>query len=230
MFRITRTSDDVTDGTATETHALSLLRRALTRHYDIEARPDGSAHITWARRQFDPHHDGRTVNTPRSLTLTPTTPIRSLPKTVLGDLKLIRTAPWNPRLETEGGLEVIEQGLFRIPPAATARLRDRGLITTDGDGYVRLTLTARIAVHAHQHRTHTTPPKGWTRPSDLGLTGNGLNKPGRRNGLHYSAGSWAHCPCGNLAAYTDTRDEARAKAREHRITETTRFLTHTLNP
>ncbi|MEV6574899.1 hypothetical protein [Streptomyces sp. NPDC051577] len=228
MFLFTLTQEFVRQGTATESHAITLLRRAVRRGYDVEAAPDGSVAVNWTYRRFHPHDENRTLTEPRSLTLTPQILIRGLTETTRQDLELIQAAGDRARFETQSGRQVVTLGFHRIPPAASARLNERGFITDD-HGRARLTLPALIAMHAQDHRTHTTIPQGWVRPSETGhASAAGLNRPGRRNGLLYSRTSAALCRCGDLSIHADTRDEARRRARDHRLTTTAQFIREAL--
>ncbi|MCY0963374.1 hypothetical protein [Streptomyces sp. H27-H5] len=152
MFLFTLTQDFVRQGTATESHAITLLRRAVRRGYDVEAATDGSVAVNWTYRRFHPHDE------PRSLTLTPQILIRGLTETTRQDLELIQAAGDRARFETQSGRQVVTLGFHRIPPAASVRLNERGFITDD-HGRARLTLPALIAMHAQDHRTHTTAPR-----------------------------------------------------------------------
>ncbi|MCX5079021.1 hypothetical protein OG321_42255 [Streptomyces sp. NBC_00424] len=227
MFRLTLTQEFVRETTATESHAITLLRRTVRRGYDVEAATDGSVAVNWTYRRFHPRDENRTLTEPRSLTLTPQILIRGLTEATRRDLELIQEAGRRARFESQSGRQVVTTGFHRIPPAASARLHERGFITDD-HGRARLTLPALIAMHAQDHRTHTTTPQGWARPSDAGHAGAGLNRPGRRNGLLYNGTSAALCRCGALNVHADTRDEARRRARDHQRTATAQFIREAL--
>ncbi|MGW1989620.1 hypothetical protein [Embleya sp. NPDC001921] len=219
MFReIVTHSGGVTEGTASEAHAESLLRRAVQRGYRIEATPDGGVTITWIVNTFRTPHgtEGRAV------ILTPFMPVgKALTEATRADLDLIHKSPADYATDANGA-RVISGLFWSIPQGATARLRARKLVTED-DGPVRLTLTARLALFATSHRTHTTEPAGWYRPADRGIASAGLNKPGGRAGHLYSRTSTAVCQCGYTKVCED-RDEARRDAAEHRATAATTFV------
>lgn len=231
MFRETiHHAGGVTEGTASETHALYLLRRAARRGHDIEATRAGGARITWTARRFG-RRDGEVTEEARSIELAPHLPVgTALTDATVRDLTDIHEAR-RPRYAEEDGRRVISLNHFcRIPPVATARLRARGMVTEDSDGRVRLTLTARLGLLARAHRTRTTEPRGWQYPADIGMASAGLCKPGRRSGLLYDRGSAAVCTCGQLAAYGDGRDEARRRAAEHRREVARAFIVADLEP
>ncbi|MEU5834507.1 hypothetical protein ABZ820_12655 [Streptomyces diacarni] len=231
MFRETiHHAGGVTEGTASEAHALYLLRRAARRGYDIEVTKAGGALITWTARLFG-RRDGEVIEEARSIELAPHLPVgAALTDATVRDLTDIHEAR-RPCYADENGRRVISlNGFCRIPPAATARLRARGLVAEDGDGRVRLTLTARLGLLARAHRTRTTEPRGWHYPADIGMASAGLCKPGRRSGLLYDRGSAAVCSCGQIAAYGDGRDEARRRAADHRREITRAFILADLTP
>ncbi|MFZ3595082.1 hypothetical protein [Streptomyces sp. BH104] len=198
-------------GNASEQHALILLRRAMHRGYALDLTTGGGATITWtAKRQV-----GETVHEePRSISLVPHLPVaRSLTENTCYDLFLIDGQRDDPRYDPEQ--RVITGGFWRIPQAATARLRARGLVVVDDENRVRQSLAARFGLEAGEHRTRTTEPAGYRHASDSGLTTAGLNKPGRRAGVAYSAASVALCECG-FARHCGDRAEARRHITGHR--------------
>lgn len=217
MFRQTVVhADGTSEGDINENQAVHLLRRAARRRYRIEATTNGGAVITWTARFFD----GRTE--PRSITFIPQLPVGgALTDTTVRDLALIDDST-QAHYKLEDERLIISCGLWRIPPAATARLRARGLVTEEGRR-VRLTLAARLALLACDHRTRTTEPAGCSRPSVLGLVSAGLNKPGRRAGLLHSSASTALCGCG-YTAHCGDRTEARRKAADHRAAMAAEFV------
>ncbi|MEU6928988.1 hypothetical protein AB0A05_07470 [Streptomyces sp. NPDC046374] len=213
MFRETVThAGGSTEGTASEAHALMLLRRAARRGYAIEATRDGGALITWIRRELR----GGTAH--RSISLTPQMPVGKLTEALTGDLHAIRDLRPARYVLNDVGRRIILAGLAEISPLATAALRARQLVTAAERGTVRLTLTARLGLLAAEHRTTTTEPEGWSRPADLGMHGvtAGLNRPGRRAGMLNRTASAATCSCGQLRAFGGDRAEARRLARDHR--------------
>ncbi|WP_405759480.1 hypothetical protein OG234_13360 [Streptomyces sp. NBC_01420] len=200
-----------TTGTATESHASYLLRRALRRGFDVEATPGGGARIDWTALSLT--GDGAPVRAPRSITLSPQTPAGTLTDTVRADLAAIADTP-AARHDTDRGARVIVGGLWRIPPGATARLHARGLVIEE-QGRPRLSLAAQLALLAHAHRTTTTQPEGWHRSTDP-YGSAGLNRPGRRAGLMHDRTSAAVCSCGELSAWGGDQEEARRLATAHR--------------
>ncbi|MEW2071805.1 hypothetical protein [Streptomyces sp. NPDC007346] len=221
MFHETIThAGGTTEGVASEAHAVTLLDRAVRRQYAVEATPAGGALITWTRHLFGP---GATsvVLVDRSIRLDPMTPVGNLTDAVREDLALVDGDP-HARYELQQERRVITGGLWRIPPFATAGLRARRLVVEDR-GHVRLTLTARLGLLAHAHRTTTTAPRGWYHPSAYESAG--LNRPGRRAGLLRDSTSTAVCTCRELSAVAGDRDEARRLARDHRRAVAAAFVT-----
>lgn len=214
MFRETIThAHDVTEGTASEAHGLMLLRRAVRCGYAIEATREGGALITWTRRQL-----GSGAPLHRSITLAPQMPVGNLTEAVVRHLTTIDTVRPARYMQSDTGRRYILAGLVEISPMATAALRARQLVTTEGGDRVRLTLTARLGLLALAHRTRTTEPTGWSRPSGLGRQAvtAGLNRPGRRAGMVHSSASAAVCSCGQLQVFGGDRNEARQLATRHR--------------
>ncbi|MFC8465972.1 hypothetical protein [Streptomyces sp. NPDC057250] len=228
MFRETiHHPGGVTHGHANERHAVSILTRAVRRGYAVEATPSGGALITWTRATFGPTADG-TIRADRSISLEPFTPVGAISPTTRADLALIGGDP-HAHYAEQDGRRVISGLVWRIPAFTTARLRARSLITEDEAGRVRLTLTARLGLLAQAHRTRTTEPAGWHRPSAATPYGSaGLNRPGRRAGMLHDGGSAALCACGGLAGYGSDRAEARRLTAAHRREVTTRFITEHL--
>lgn len=212
MFRETVThAGGTSEGTASEAHALMLLRRAVRRGYAIEATREGGALITWTRRDLG----SRLVH--RSITLAPQMPVGKLTDAIVEDLVTVDELRPAQYIENDFGRRVILAGLVEVGPMATASLRARRLVTTDDQAPVRLTLTARLGLLANAHRTSTTEPQGWARPADIGLQAvtAGLNKPGRRAGMIRSSGSAATCTCRELHEFGGDRTEARRLAHIH---------------
>ncbi|GAA2948521.1 hypothetical protein ACFPN0_15065 [Kitasatospora cinereorecta] len=223
MFRETVThAHDITEGTASESHGLLLLRQAVRRGYAIEATREGGALITWTRRQL-----GSGAPLHRSITLAPQMPVGKLTEAVVRDLTTIDTVRPARYMESDAGRRYILAGLVEISPMATAALRARQLVTAEADDRVRLTLTARLGLLALAHRTTTTEPTGWSRPADLGRQAvtAGLNRPGRRAGMVRSSASTASCSCGRLQGFGGDRNEARRLATRHRHDAAAEFVT-----
>ncbi|MFB7496061.1 hypothetical protein ACFC09_15440 [Streptomyces sp. NPDC056161] len=131
----------ISQGHATEAHALQLIRRAFRRGHTVDATPEGGAVLTWTALRLV---DGEAVEQGRSISLTPQTPAGPLTDAVRGHLlNLHASAAGLPaRLD---GRPVIRVGHQTIPPAATSHLYGHRLVTEEG-GRVRLTLTARLAL------------------------------------------------------------------------------------
>lgn len=208
-----------TRGNASEQHAKLLLTRAGRRGYRVEVTRAGGVLVSWTARQLN--GDDRVVKRERSVLLAPRGPVTScLTERTLADLDLIVQERSRYR-RLEG--DILCGRWRRIPPAATHRLIRRGLVDVDEDGLVWVTLAARLARLAREHRATTTQPVGWFRPADRGVASAGLNKPGRRAGLLYSPESTAHCPCG-WRAFAGDRTEARRLAAGHRAEMTAQFV------
>lgn len=211
MFRETIThAGGVTEGTASEAHALTTLRRAVRRGYAIDVTREGGALITWTRREM------RGGIAQRSITFAPQMPVGTLTEAVIRDLTDIDGLRPVRYTENDHGRRIILAGLTEISPMATAALRARKLVTADAYGKVRLTLTARLGLLAVAHRTTTTEPEGWSRASGSRLVTAGLNRPGRRAGMVRQSASAASCSCGQFSAFGGDRTEARNLARRHR--------------
>ncbi|QKW06969.1 hypothetical protein HUT18_11735 [Streptomyces sp. NA04227] len=203
-----------TEGNATEGQALWLLGRAVRRNFDIDVTTDGGMLISWtAHRQVGEH----VTSHPRSIRLRPHLPVaKALTDATCSDLLLIdsvRDAQYDPIKRVMTG------GIWLIPPAATARLRARGLVVVDDRNQVRQSLTAQIGLFARDHRTRTTEPDGYRYPPGGGA---------RRN----SSASVAICECG-FARHTSDRDEARRHITGHRHEvsgEFARALVNALTP
>lgn len=229
MFNQTqRHAGGVTQGTASERHARMLLVSAVRRGYAVEATPAGGALITWTRHLFGP--DGfSVVRADRSISLVALTPVGPLTEVIRDDLALIAQER-RARYASEGRRRVIGGLTWRIPAGATARLLDRGLVVEE-EGLVRLALTARLGLLAQTHRTRTTEPEGWYRPSAGDPYGSaGLNRPGGRAGMRRDNTSSADCKCGALSAVCGDRTEARRMADRHRREVAARFVTDQLIP
>ncbi|MFE3378749.1 hypothetical protein [Streptomyces anulatus] len=230
MFKQTQQhAGGVTEGTAIERHARRLLVTAVRRGYAVEATPTGGAHITWNALLFGPG-GGSVVRAPRSIELAPFTPVGALSATTREDLALI-AGDRHARYAEQAGRRVITGPFWTIPAFATARLRARALVVEE-EGRVCLTLTARLGLLAQAHRTRTTEPEGWYRPSAGDRYGSaGLNRPGRRAGVMRDGSSWAVCSCGELTgALGEDRAGARRLAAEHRREVAARFIAERLAP
>ncbi|GGW99935.1 hypothetical protein [Streptomyces chryseus] len=212
----------VTEGTAHERHATMLLASAVRRGYAVEFTPAGGALITWTRHLFGPGGNSA-VRAERSISLEPLTPVGALSATTRLDLNLI-AGDRHTRYAEKDGRRVIAGLTWQIPAFTTARLRARRLVVEEGDR-LRLSLTARLGLLAQQHRTRTTDPRGWYRPSagdPYGVAG--LNRPGGRAGMLRDGGSAAMCSCGALSGWGGGRDEARRLTRDHRRAVAAAFI------
>lgn len=229
MFRETlHHAGGVTEGAASNRHATMLLTRAVRRAYAVEATPSGGALITWTRRLFGPGAVSA-VRAERSIGLEPVTPVGALSAATRDDLALIAATP-DARYAIQGGRRIITGLMWTIPPFPTARLRARGLVVEE-NGRLRLSLAAQLGLLAQAHRTRTTEPQGWYRPSASAPYGSaGLNRPGGRAGMLRDGSSAALCACGALSATGGDRTEARRLAAEHRREMTARFITDRLCP
>ncbi|MDX3672748.1 hypothetical protein [Streptomyces europaeiscabiei] len=230
---VTHTDGSTSTGTATETHALRLLRKAVRRGYHVEATRTGGAII---ERDV---HDGSPVPKKHTVTLEPVQAIGTLTVTVRRDIAAVEArgaylvTAAEPQFRTNVGR--IAAGFASIPPAASQRLVDRGLVgvgqpyTATSNGFlpetrvpVRVSLVAQLAMLAQDHRTHTIAPAGYVRPADVGSSSAGRQTPG--GGLLYSRASPAGCSCRQWSATADGRDDARRLAREHRQRAAAAFI------
>ncbi|GHA94411.1 hypothetical protein [Streptomyces chryseus] len=229
MYRETvQHSTGVTEGTASERHATMLLTSAVRRGYAVEFTPAGGALITWTRHLFGPG-EGSVVRAERSISLEPLMPVGALSPTTRIDLDLV-AGDRQAQYAEKGGRRVITGLVWEIPAFTTARLRARGLVVEDGER-LRLSLTARLGALAQQHRTRTTEPRGWYRPSAGDPYGAaGLNRPGGRAGMLRDGGSAATCSCGALSGWGGDRDEARRLTRDHRRAVAAAFIAEHLAP
>lgn len=221
-FSETVTSADgtVSTGTCSEAHAWSLLQRAVRHGYSVEATRTGGAVIV---REIP---SGSLTWTPRrkhTVTLEPSAAAGKITDQMRRDLDAIaarRSGAW-----LAAGR--INAGFYTVPKAAAARLVQRGLVTVDGTA-VSLSLAARLAMLAQDHRTTTSEPPGYRRPIDMAFRdalrtggpvqwdGNvGLNKGGGRGGKAYYRDSTASCTC-RWSYPPEDRDDARRRAHLHR--------------
>lgn len=133
-----------------------------------------------------------------TVTLKPTRKMPLVTKSMADDLEeLIKCR--NPVVHGPGR---IRAGFYSVPPAATARLWERGLIdfgdNKEGDP-VTVTLTGHLALALRTHRAETTHPIGeYTEDGPLP-----------------TGGARAHCTCG-WSCLEPRRDQARAVAKQHR--------------
>jgi hypothetical protein len=236
MFRETITSADESSeqGSCTEAHALSLLRAAVRRGYRVEATRQGGAVIV-----RDVATGLSVVPRHRTIILEPVTVAGTVTATMRADLDALARRDGKSPAEWRDGR--IRAGLYCIPPAAVRRLVARGLVTASGQcGPVALTLAARLAMLATDHRTTTSKPPGYQYPSDMayrdalrtgqvvtlstpGIGAIGLNKPGRRAGRAYYRDSTASCSC-RWSWPAEDREDARRRARGHRQEATAAML------
>lgn len=221
MFREVITSADgtIAEGTCSEAHALALLRTAVRRGYRAEATRHGGAVVerdVW---------DGGFAPRKHTVTLEPLTPAGALTATVRADLDAIARAraPYFAREGANAG-RIIAGFRYGIPPATSARLAGRGLVTIGGSGErpaVSLSLAARLAMLAADHHTSTRKPHGVMYLPDEHRAGH----PGSmRRGGYPDFTSTASCVC-RWWKPADDRDSARRKARGHRQQVTAEFVT-----
>ena len=217
---ITSTMDNIRAETECgEDYARCLLMSAVRRRYTVEATRQGGAVIVRDIR-------GGAVPYQRIVTLEPVTPAGKVTATMRLDLAIIdRRAGKTLAARLEPGTRRIDAGLNSIPPAAAARLISRGLVTVTGTS-VAVSLAARLAMLAQDHRTETREPRGYVRPADIGLghLSVGLNKPGGRAGRIYDGSSVASCSCRRWSYPAEDRDHARRRAHEHRQQVTAEFV------
>ncbi|MHB9861934.1 hypothetical protein [Streptomyces sp. YIM S03343] len=240
MFTETITSKDgeTSTGTASEAHALSLLRRAeRRRHCTVEATRSGGVIVV--RKVWD---GSRTPKT-RTIVLEPVMPVGLFTPAVRRALAAVdaRSGAYLVTAAercTRGRVGRISAGFEGVAPAAAARLVERGLVVL-GEPYtavshetgvetrvpVRLSLAARLALLADKHRTRATAPAGYVRPADIGMTGTaGLCKPGRRSGMVYDRISRGGCSCHGWTGTYEGAEEARRAGRAHRQAVTGAFV------
>ncbi|MEW2568365.1 hypothetical protein [Streptomyces sp. NPDC047070] len=134
-----------TRGTASESHALMLMRRALNRGYAMEATPEGGAVIRWTRIDLTTR-----AHADRSILLVPELPVDGLDDSVRALLDLIDLG--DATYDCHADRRVITAAGTEIPPGDTARLRARHLVRVDRHNRVRLTMSARLGLLAHGHR------------------------------------------------------------------------------
>lgn len=198
-------------GTASEAHAVMILRRAVMRGHTIEASADGGATITWTR------YDTTGCPLRRSILLAPQTPV-VMTDEIAQNLETIRTHR-PARLALVDGCRVIRAGQQEISAMDTVVLRTGRLVTTADDRVtVRLTLTAWLAMLTAAHHTTTTEPDTWTRSASSDarqLTTVGVH-PGRHAGMVRIGAAVASCRCGRFTVIGSDVANADARARGHR--------------
>ncbi|MEU3137004.1 hypothetical protein ABZ691_30075 [Streptomyces sp. NPDC006854] len=231
---ITHADGDTATEKSSEADALRLLRTAVRRGYRVEATRNGGAIV---ERDIP---DGRSiVPRTRTVTLKPVTPVGTLTATVrecLNDISVCAAYRIDvAEREFRDRVGRILASFGAAAPAAAARLVARGLVVlgepyeSTSNGYlpeartpVRVSLAARLAMHAQDHRTHTIAPAGYLRPAGAGLVTAGRQAP--RGGLVYSRASAAGCTCRTWSATGDGRDDARRLAQGHRQQQTAEFI------
>ncbi|MGW2951553.1 hypothetical protein [Streptomyces eurythermus] len=144
FYETIRHAGGASEGGASESHALMLLRRAQNRGFGAEATLNGGASIRWTRTDLTTRK-----SVPRSITLTPETPIGILSDATRARLSLIGLGDARHVLTADS--RHIVAGDTVIPMGETARLRARRLVAVDSQGRVRLTLAARLGLLAHDH-------------------------------------------------------------------------------
>ncbi len=175
--------------------ALRLVWRGQRLNAPVTATKDGTLTVTRKR--------GTQVTA--TITLTPaSTPVR-LTKTQRQDLELIRLS---------SGRAVLRDGRIRaalrsIPPAAAARLLDKGLILADGE-QVFISLAGRLAMAAYEHQAYTVG--GYDEVSD----GERFNTFTGERVRSYGYFVTALCSCGKFSSVHTERQTARWAARRHR--------------
>lgn len=215
---ITTPGDADAVGRITEAHAVTLLRQSLSRQRlraRVEATRTGGALITWTRHRLD---GDAVIPVPCSITLTPITPLKITP-TVRQDLRAVDRYPDLAALDLHDdprrdGHARITSGLYSIPPAASERLLDAGLLiagepepVSDRWGRVgtrtpvSLSLGARLALHSWEHSAERHDQQARL----------------------YARSSWPTCPCG-WATWADDASHAARLAREHRQNETAALI------
>lgn len=226
---ITDANGETATGTVSEEHALALLKRLAGRDgCTIEAARTGGVIVQRKVRGGGP------VPAARTIALNPVSRVAIITPTARRDLDAIIARGAYLVSNAQGTFRVnngrISAGVHGIPPAATQRLIDRGLIVlgspyeATSNGYlpesrtpVRVSLTARLVMLASDHQTRASAPAGYVRPADTGRTHTaGLNKPGRRAGMVHDGTSRANCSCGGWSGWFDGADSARRAARVHR--------------
>jgi hypothetical protein len=236
---VTINGDTLGKGSVAEECARRMLRDAPGQGIRAEATKTGGVVFTWEAPSRTPA-SGLQVST-----LEPQAPIGRLTPTVREDLEALDLYPAERVDEAEAGFRAnvgrISAGVYSVPRGTSARLVERGLLVPAGESYsttsnghlpetrtpFRLSLAARLALHAHAHLTTTGAPRGYYRPGGE-VASAGLNKPGGRAGMLHDSTSWAKCSCGSWSQFADTREEARRLARAHREEATAQAVTAVL--
>jgi hypothetical protein len=214
-FRETVTSADGTtaEGMCSEAHAATLLQRAVQRGYSVEATRNGGAVIV----RTIPGASGHWTPPRRhTVTLEPVTATGKVTETMRSDLVIVGCWPAGRQLAAHLNAKTgrIDAGFNSIPPGATRRLIDRGLVTIAGD-VVTVSLAARLAMLAQDHHTETREPRGYY--NSLGADGRptaGLWT--RKRFAYYDRSSVASCSCQGWSYPAEDRDDARRRAHLHR--------------
>lgn len=191
---VTRNGETHT-GTVTDTEALTLVRRARRLGYKATAAKDQTVTIVRER-------GNRAVAT---VVLRPQSATSRLSETQYRDLSIIEHEAKHARI-ADGAIRTLT---CRIPPAATRRLIERGLIVASGIR-VEISLAGRLAMAAHRHKVWTvgaseTVGGDFTRYHTL--TGVRME----RTGYFVTA----YCACHKLASHQTERASAQRAARAH---------------
>lgn len=133
-----------TTGTASESHALILLRRSCRRGYAIEPLRNGGAIVRYRRASFT-----ATAPVEHTVTLTPHAPAEptDLDLSNLRYIDAVKVARFTD--SDRYALPVLQAGTYEIPPAQAERLSRQGFLA-DGE-VLRLTLAARLTLLAASH-------------------------------------------------------------------------------
>jgi len=201
---VTSADGSTEEGTCSEAQASRLLATAVRRGYTVEATRQGGAVIV---RTIPGAADHWTPPRRHTVTLEPVTQTGKVTDTMRSDLVIIGLWPTGRRLgaRLNAGTGRIDAGLNSIPRGAAKRLIERGLVTVT-DGAVTVSLSARLAMLAQEHRTETREPRGYVRPSVLGFIGNGVERKGNKM---YDRSSVASCSCKGWSYPAEDRDDAR---------------------
>ena len=146
---VTSTDGTVAEGTCSDAEVMRSLATASRRGYRVEVTPQGGANIT---REL-PGKGSHTV------IYAPIRRVGHLTASVREDLRLIAI---RPTAGYEPGTGRIKAGYVNsIPPAASALLLSRGLVTVDGTS-AALSMSARLAMLALGRRPY---PWGYVLPA-----------------------------------------------------------------
>lgn len=215
MFRETVTSADgsTEEGTCSDAYALQVLSRAVRLGYRVEATRQGGAVVV---REIPSGEDRWRPPRKHTVMLEPAAQVGKVTDTNRLDLRIIDQHAGRSlaaRLNPATGR--IDSGVNSIPPAAAARLIERGLVVVDGMA-VSVSLAARLAMLAQDHHTETQKPRGYYRKA-------GVIGPWRKGGCVYDRSSVAHCTC-HWSYPAEDRDDARRLAHGHRQEATAAML------